>query len=136
MKARVSLIAFTAMLAMCVVITSPQAKAQTAAGQHVVAQEELRRDVARISETRQANEAAIRHLLSSETAQQALKSAKVDYAKVDRAVSQLSDEEIARLASRARQAEQDFAAGFISAKTVAYIVLALVVIITLVVLIK
>ena len=132
---RLSTSAFITALVFCMAFTGGAAKAQTLASQHVVAKEELSQDIARVSDVRQANEAAIRHLLSSEAGQQALKSAKIDYVKVDKAIPQLSDEELSSLASRARRAEQDFAAGFISAKTLAYIILALVVIITLVVLI-
>ena len=44
---------------------------------HVVSVDELSKDAARPGETRQANEAALRQLFSSEQAQQALKSAKI-----------------------------------------------------------
>ena len=135
MKAWTGLVGMLGGLAVWLPVIGPSAMAQPPQAQHVVAQEELTQDLARASETRQANEAAVRHLFSTGLARQTLKSAKIDYGKVDRAVSQLSDDELDKLASRARQTEHDFAAGFISAKTVAYIVLALVVIITLVVLI-
>jgi hypothetical protein len=46
----------------------------------------------------------------------------------------LSDDELAKLAKRSRRAESDFAAGLISAKTLAYIILATVVIVVIVVL--
>ena len=78
---------------------------------HVVSVDELSKDTARPAETRQANEAALRQLFSSEQAQQALKSAKIDYSKVDKAVGQLSDEDVARLAERSRQMHDNFAAG-------------------------
>ena len=78
---------------------------------HVVSVDELSKDTARPAETRQANEAALRQLFSSEQAQQALKSAKIDYSKVDKAVGQLSDEDVARLAERTRQMQNNFAAG-------------------------
>jgi hypothetical protein len=109
-------------------------KAQTQEKQqHVVTTDELSQQVARPAETRQANEEAVRHLLSSDAGQNALKSANVDYARVDKAIGQLSDEEVAKLAERSRQAESDFAAGAISAKTLAYIILAVVVIVVIVV---
>ena len=101
--------------------------------QHVVTTDELSQQVARPAETRQANEEAVRHLLSSDAGQNALKSANVDYARVDKAIGQLSDEEVAKLAERSRQAESDFAAGAISAKTLAYIILAVVVIVVIIV---
>src|SRR6266404_1399350 len=78
---------------------------------HVVSVEELSKDAARPAETRQANEAALRQILSSPQAQQALKSANIDYTKVDKAVGQLTDEDTARLAERSRQLQENFAAG-------------------------
>jgi len=103
--------------------------------QHVVTSEELNKQAARPAETRQTNEDAIRHLLSSDEGQKALKSANVDYQRVDKAIGQLSDEEVAKLADRSRQAESDFAAGFLSPKTIAYIVIAIVIIVVIAVLV-
>jgi hypothetical protein len=79
--------------------------------QHVVSPEQLNSDAVRPAATRQANEAAVRQLFSSEQAQQALKSANIDYAKVDKAVGQLGDEDLAKLAQRSREAQDQFAAG-------------------------
>jgi hypothetical protein len=105
------------------------------APRHVVSPQELSRAAAQPRETRQANEAAVRHLLHSEPGQQALKSANVDYARVDKAIGQLSDEDLARLAERSRQAESDFAAGFLSPKHLAEIILVVVVIVVIIVLV-
>jgi hypothetical protein len=101
--------------------------------QHVVTSDELNQQVARPAETRHGNEEAVRHLLSSDAGQNALKSANVDYERVDKAIGQLSDEEVAKLADRSRRAESDFAAGAISAKTLAYIIIAVVVIVVIIV---
>ena len=109
--------------------------AQTQERQHVVTLDELHKQAARPAESRQENEAAIRHLLSSDIGQKALKSANVEYQRFDKAIGQLNDQELARLAARSRQAENDFAAGLISAKTLAYIILATVVIVVIVVLV-
>ncbi len=87
------------------------ARVQAQENQHVVSLNELHKDTARPADTRQVNEAAVRELFSSETAQKALKSAKIDYQRVDKAVGQLSNEDLARLAERSRQVKQDFAAG-------------------------
>jgi hypothetical protein len=123
-------------LAVCVGVAVAPAEAQSdKTPQHVVTLDELSKQAARPAETRQANEEAIRHLLSSEVGQEALKSAKVDYQRVDKAIGQLSDEEVARLADRSRQAESDFAAGFLSPKTIAYIVIAIVIIVVIAVLV-
>jgi len=58
--------------------------------QHVVSLDELNKDAARPTQTRQANEAVVRELLSTDASQQALKSAKLDYQRVDKAIGQLS----------------------------------------------
>src|ERR1700751_151573 len=81
---------------------------------HFVSPEELKQDSKFPSESRQANQAEIRELISSEAGQKALKAANTDYQKIDRAVSQLSDEEAAKLAERSRQAQSGFAAGRLS----------------------
>jgi len=91
--------------------------------QHVVSLSDLNKDAARPAQTRQANEEAVRTLLSSDQAQKALKSAKLDYQKVDKAVGQLSDEDLAKLAERSRQAQNDFAAGRISDRDMLWIIL-------------
>jgi len=105
---------------------------QTPDKQHVVSLSELSKDSAAPAETRHANEAAIRHLMSSEMGQKALQSAKIDYAKVDKAVGQLSDEDVAKLAGRSRQVEQDFAAGSLSDRDLLVIVIIAVLIIALI----
>jgi hypothetical protein len=117
-------------LAVALVGTSGPAQAQEK--QHVVSLSELGKDAALPVETRQANEAAVRQLLTSEPGQKALKSASLDYAKVDRAVGQLSDEDVAKLAGRSRQVEKDFAAGRLSDRDLLIIVIIAVLIIALV----
>ena len=62
-------------------------------------------------EARRANEAEIRHLFATVDGQKALKSANVDYAKIDHAVSSMSDEDVARISNRARAIDRDFAGG-------------------------
>jgi hypothetical protein len=91
--------------------------------QHVVSLGDLNKDAARPAQTRQANEAAVRTLLSSDQGQRALKSAKLDYQKVDKAMGQLSDEDLGKLAERSRQARADFAAGRISDRDLLWIIL-------------
>ena len=129
---------FASMLgvAVCVGARVSPARAQLQEKQqHVVTLAELNKETVRHAETRQANEDIVRNLLSSDEGQKALKSANVDYQRVDKAIAQLSDEELAKLAERSHQAESDFAAGLISAKTLAYIILATVVIVAIVVLV-
>jgi hypothetical protein len=68
----------------------------------------------------------VRNLLSSESGQQALKSASLDLQKVDKVVSQLDDEDLAKLAERSRQAQKDFAAGKLSDRDLLWIILIIV----------
>jgi len=137
MNARVRWCASMLGVAVCMGTGVSPARAQVQKKkQHVVTLDELNKQAVRPAETRQANEDAVRHLLSSDAGQKALKSAKVDYQRVDKAMGQLSDEELAKLADRSRQAENDFAAGLISAKTLAYIILATVVIVVIIVLVS
>jgi hypothetical protein len=136
MNVRVQLCALMLGIAVCLSVAVTPARAQVQEKQqHVVTLDELNKQTARPLETRQANEDAIRHLLSSDAGQKALKSANVDYQRVDKAIGQLSDEELTKLADRSRQAESDFAAGSISAKTLAYIVIVIVIIVVIIVLV-
>ena len=100
--------ALAVILLPCFVITPAPLQAQD---KHVVSVQDLSRDAARPAETRQANEAALRQLFTSEQAQRALKSANIDYSRVDKAVGQLSDEDLTKLAARSRQMQDNFAAG-------------------------
>jgi hypothetical protein len=62
-------------------------------------------------QTRQQNLQKVKGLFSSNETRKAMETAKISPEKVDAAVSTLSDEELARLASRADKIDQDFAAG-------------------------
>lgn len=99
--------------------------------QHVVSLSDLNKDAARPAQTRQSNEAAVRTLLSSEQAQKAMKSANLDYQKVDKALGQLSEEDLAKLAERSRKAQSDFSAGRISDRDLLWIILIAIAIIVL-----
>jgi hypothetical protein len=94
--------------------------------QHVVSSGELRHDAAQPAQTRHTNELAVRSLLSSDAGKKALQSSGVDYQKVDKAVGQLSDEDLAKLAQRSQQAQSDFAAGRISDRDLLWIILIIV----------
>ena len=100
-------------------------------GDHVVSLDELKSDAAKPAETRKTNEADVRHLLQTDAGQEALKQAKVDYAKVDKAISQLSDDDLATVAEKSRQADHDFAAGGLRSTLVIVIVLIVILIIVL-----
>ena len=102
--------------------------------EHVVPRTDLRNDLAQAAETRHKNEADVRALFSSEEVQKALQSSRIDYKKVDEAVSQLSDEELARMAQQSRQLKADFAAGRLSNGAIIAIVVVIAVVVILAVL--
>lgn len=94
--------------------------------QHVVTLEELKKDAAQPAGVRHANEAAVKDFLSSEQAQKVLKSANLNLKQVDKAVAQLSDEDLAKLANQSRQAQRDFAAGALTNRDLLWIILIVV----------
>jgi hypothetical protein len=96
------------------VMNEPARAGQSQEKQHVVSLEELNRDAARPAQARESNETAVRELFSSSDAQNALRSANVDYKKVDQAIGQLSDADLAKIAERSRQTQSEFAAGRIN----------------------
>ena len=120
MHSRLKLIVSLLGIAALFVAVGTPARAQDR--QHVVSLSDLSKDAARPAQTRQANEETVRTLLSSDQGQKALKSAKLDYQKVDKAVGQLTDEDLAKLAERSRQAQADFAAGRISDRDLLWII--------------
>jgi hypothetical protein len=125
---------FATMLLAAAVTAGPM-WAQSQADQHVVSLGELNKAAAGPAETRRANEAEIRQLFATVDGQKALKSVNVDYAKIDRAVSAMSDEDVARISSRARELNRDFAGGSLSDHDLLLIlIIALIVIILIVVL--
>lgn len=110
------------LLGLAALFVAAGAPARAQDKQHVVSLSDLSKDAAGSAQTRQANEEAVRTLLSSEQGQKALKSAKLDYQKVDKAIGQLSDEDLARLAARSRQAQSEFAAGTLSNRDLLWII--------------
>jgi hypothetical protein len=110
------------MLAIAALFGSAGIPARAQDKQHVVSLSDLQKDAAQPTETRQSNEAAVRTMVSSDPGKRALKSAGVDYLKVDKAIGQLSDEDVAKLAERSRKAQNDFAAGRISDRDLMWII--------------
>ncbi len=78
---------------------------------HIVSPAQMQKDVLSASAVRQQNQQKVLGLLNSAAGQQALQSAHMDSQQVTRAVSQLSDSEMASLAARADKAQKAFAAG-------------------------
>ena len=109
------------------------ANAQGQQGDHAVTADQLRKDVHKAADTRQANEAAVREMFASDQAKEALNRAGVDYKQVDQAISQVNDEDLARMAQRAQQVNHDFAAGRMDDRDLLIILLIAVAIVIIIV---
>lgn len=134
MKVRHTMLVCITLLAATVVFAgSPPARAQEQGKDHAVSSGQLRKDVQKAAEIRQANEAAVRELFASDAAKETLKSAGIDYRKVDQAVGQASDEELARLAERSQEVRKDFAAGRLGDRDLLIILLVAVALILIIV---
>src|SRR5262245_63258310 len=86
------------LLAACFLLTlcATSILAQT----HVVSQADIHKELVNTAQTRQQNLQKVKSLFSSDETRKALESAKISPARVETAVDTLSDEELARLASR------------------------------------
>jgi hypothetical protein len=107
-----------------------------AAETHVVSGADLQKEMVAASQARQHNLETVQQFVSSERAQKALKSAKIDPQQVKTAVSLLSAEELAQLASQAEKAQADFAAGTLSDRDLIIIILAVVALVLIIVAVR
>jgi len=104
--------------------------------EHAVTSSQLRSDVQKAADSRRANEAAVREMFATDAGKQALKSAGIEYQKVDQAISQVNDEELARLADRSREVQKDFAAGRMSDRDLLLILVVAVILIIVIVAVR
>jgi flagellar biosynthesis protein FliP len=100
---------------------------------HVVSPAELQKATIAATQARQQNIETIRQFMSSTAAQKGMKSAQIDPEQVKQAVSSLSDEELAQLASRASKAQADFAAGHLSERDLIIILIVIAALILVIV---
>lgn len=84
-----------------------------AAQERILPSTELHRELQKTSQARQRNWDIIQRVLSTPAGQDLMKEARLDPGQVKKAVSQLSDAELAKLAQQARSAEDDLAGGLI-----------------------
>lgn len=78
---------------------------------HLVSPSMLQQATVNASHARQQNAETLQRFFSSPEAQKALESAHLNPQEVKKAISGLSDQEVAQLAQRATRAQSDFAAG-------------------------
>lgn len=120
----------TSLLLVSVAVAAPQTMV---AQSHVVSPGQIQNDVSNASAARQQNQKEVRDFLSSQEAQRAMKSAKIDPQQATNAVSQLNDAELASLAARSAKAQKDFAAGNIDNHDLLLILVAIAALILIVV---
>lgn len=93
--------------------------------EHVVSSASLHQRVVKEAEVRRENLTKLNEFLSSAPVKKALRTARLDEQEVRRAAAFLSDSELARLITEAKEAQKDFAAGALSNEHLTYIVIAL-----------
>jgi hypothetical protein len=103
---------------------------------HVVSLGELQGATVASTQARRRNIETIREFVSSPTAEKALRSAHLDAKQVKDAVSRLSDQELAQLATRASKAQADFAAGNLSDRDLIIILIAVAALILIIVAVR
>src|SRR5512145_2759909 len=122
------------LLAACLLLTlcATGIRAQT----HVVSPSDIHKELVNTARTRQKNLEKTRRLFSSDETRKALEAAKISPEKVDAAVSTLSDDELAQLASRADKLDQDFAAGMLSNRDLLFIILGIAALVLIIVAVR
>jgi hypothetical protein len=106
----------------------PTLAAQTQAvspSQQAVSPSELHEAIRDAAKTQQKNRSDVQVFFSSELARKAMKVGKIDYQRVQTAVATMSPEELARLAARTNQLQQDFAGGALNSQQTTYAIIAL-----------
>src|SRR5215813_4878091 len=103
---------------------------------HVVSQADIHKELVTTAQTRQKNLEKARRLFPSDETRKALEAAKISTEKVDAAVSTLSDEKLARLASRADKLDQDFAAGRLSDRDLLIVIVGIAALVLIIVAVR
>ncbi|MGH9378236.1 MAG: PA2779 family protein [Terriglobia bacterium] len=116
---RLALVLFALVLAFS--LLPPQLSAED----HVIPQASLHQALVNASAARQKNIVQVKNFFSSKPVEGALKKGGLDVRQVRRAVPNLSDQELAQLATRTQRIQNDFAAGALSNERLTYIVIAL-----------
>ncbi|HTB98037.1 MAG TPA: PA2779 family protein [Terracidiphilus sp.] len=99
--------------ALVAVFSTPQSLVAQVAD-HLVSPSTLQKAAVGASQQREQNMATLKTFFSSDKARHALESSHMSPEQVNKAISSLSDDELAQLAQRANKAQADFAAGSIS----------------------
>ena len=103
------------------------------APQHLVTPEQLQQSAVNTSQARQHNIEQVQNFLSLPQAQRAFQQAHLSPEQIKKAVSGLSDQELAQLSQRANKAQRDFAAGAITNEELIIILLGLILIVVIII---
>jgi hypothetical protein len=104
------------------------------ADNHIVSTSDLQHAVQQQSQTRAENLAKVQSFFSSRLVIDTLKGAKVNSIQIRNAVSTLTNEELARLASQTQKIQNDVAGGGLTHRQVTYVIIAVTIIIVIAIL--
>ena len=120
--------------ALILLLATPSgAFAEAGKAEHLVSPQALQHQLVNSASDRQKNIEAVKSFLSSPTAEKAIRDAHYNPEQVQKAIPTLSDSELANLSARARDAQQNFAAGHLSKTALGLIAVAFVVIIIVII---
>lgn len=108
---------------------SPGLSPRAAAEDHIVSSQALQQQMESSSAARQKDVATVKGFLASPAAEHALRSAHMDPVQIRTAIPTLSNTELANLAARASNAQQQFAAGQMSDEMLLVVALLIAIII-------
>jgi len=123
-------------LVSCALITLFTFPASLQAQTHVVNPADLHKELVNATQMRQNTLEKAKQFFSSDMAQKALKTARIDPAQVKAAISTLSDAELAQLAARTDKLQNDFAAGQLSNRDLLIILVGLTALILIIVAVR
>ena len=103
---------------------------------HIVSPDELRAALNNVTQIREKNRAVVTSLLGSPQAEKALSVAKIDANAVRAAVSDLTDDELARLAARAEMVQNEVVAGRLTNRDLLLLTLGIVALILIIVAVR
>lgn len=114
-------------------ISSPR---QLPAEDHVIPQAALHQAMVNAAAARQRNIAQVKDFFASKPVAGALKKGGINLRQVQQAVPNLSDQELAELATRTQKIQNDFAAGALTNEHLTYIVIALATAVVVILILK
>jgi hypothetical protein len=123
-------------LVTCILVAIFAVPPSLLAQSHLVSPADLQKELVASTQVRQHNVETVSQFLSSEKAENALKSAHINPVQVQTAVATLSDQELAQLASKVDKAQADFAGGRLEDRDLLIIIVAIAALVLLIVAVR